>query len=177
MNTIFSKARLICVVFHCYRLTILKLSHNIIRVLPDDWSSCGCLKELHLSHNEISDLPKPFCTGNLSHTLHTLDLSHNKLSILRPYFCGLRNLSVLRLDHNTLRCLPMQLGDLCTKLRVLSLSHNQLQTLPASFCRLQLESLDLFENQFLQYGPSTVIDRLTCPSLLEWAARSIVRYK
>lgn len=157
-------------------LRVLNLCHNHIQTLPEDFKKSDLLAELHLMDNQICDIPRGLCTGILSKSLTLLDLTMNKIKILRPFFCNLSALVTLKLDQNELVCLPPLLGKMA-RLRILSASKNQLKTLPASFTELRLDSLDLFDNPFLQDGPSTAINRLEFPSLLECAARNIRKNK
>ncbi len=152
-------------------LRILDLSHNRIQSLPDN-ADFRTLAELHLCDNQLADIPHGFCSSTLCETLTLLDLSQNKLKFLKPYFTGLRALVTLKLDQNELVCLPQSLGKL-SRLRFFSATKNQLRTLPATFGQLRLDELDLFDNQFLQDGPSTAKNRLEFPSLHELAARAV----
>ena len=159
------------------RLRILDLSNNSLKVLPDNWDCMDSLVELKVTENQIEEIPKGLCTGRISSNLVALDFSHNKLKFIRPYFCNLFNLGTLKLDHNELLCLPQYIGHLI-KLRYLSATNNKLKTLPATFSELRLDSLDLFNNEFLEDGPASAIDKLGgFPSLLECTAKAIVKQK
>lgn len=153
-------------------LTVLSLNDNCIKNLPVEIGRLHRLAELHLADNQIDEVPVEFCNSCLKNTLHTLDMSRNKLKMLRPWFCKLRGLSVLKLDGNELFCLPSQLGTL-SKLNTLTATGNKLKILPVSFRQLRLDRLDLFDNDFLEDGPNSVINRLHFPTLLEVAARTI----
>ena len=72
--------------------------------------------------------------------------------------------------------LPSSVRDLI-QLRTLQVNNNQLHTLPAGFADLRLDSLDLSDNQFLNDGPDTAVDKLHFPSLLETVARAIRKFK
>ena len=157
-------------------LTVLNLSENSIRKLPDDFGRVTRLAELHLAGNQIEEIQKAVCESTLIDSLHTLDISRNKLKILKPWFCNLKLLRNLRIDCNELSYLPYQLGTLAN-LRNLSVARNKLRTLPATFTQLHLDTLDLFENPFLDDGPNSVIDRLNFPTLLELCARAVHTYK
>ena len=157
-------------------LTRLDMSENCIRELPTDFENLTGLCELILHHNQIEEIPKVFCIGNLSRTLNLLDLGNNKLRIIRPFFGKLRNLVTLKLHGNQIVVLSSSMRDL-TQLRTLQVNNNQLRTLPAGFADLRLDALDLSDNQFLDDGPSTAIDKLHFPTLLETAARAIKKLK
>ena len=157
-------------------LMVLDLSHNCIRRLPEDLDRIQSLSDLNLAGNQIEDIPKSFCESSLVDSLHTLDLSHNKLKIIKPWLCKLKNIVNLKLDNNEIVVLPAKLGSL-KRLRNFTASKNQLRTLPVSFIQLRLENLDLFDNHFLEDGPSSAINRLQFPTLLEVAARAIYKMK
>ena len=157
-------------------LTRLDMSENCIRELPTDFNNLTCLSEIILNDNQIEEIPKGFCTGNLSRTLNFLDLGNNKLKIIRPYFGQLRSLVTLKLHSNELVVLSSSIRDL-TQLRTLQVNNNQLRTLPVGFADLRLDALDLSDNQFLDDGPATAIDKLHFPSLLETSARAIKKLK
>ena len=144
--------------------------------LPEQWDGMESLSELRLQDNQLEQLPKGLCCGVLSSKLCALNVANNNLKVLRPYFCSLVNLAFLKLDHNELQTLPQRIGVLC-RLRTLSVTSNKLKTLPASFAELRLDSLDLYGNEFLNDGPTSAIDKLGFPSLLEIAARTIVEHK
>lgn len=159
-----------------YNLRSLDLSGNHLKTLPDDFHGLDHLSELRLANNHLEDLPVGFCSGPLSRTLNLLDLSGNRLKMLRSEFCLLEALVTLRLDSNQLKCLPHGINRM-TGLRFISAVGNKLQTLPASFTQLRLESLDLSGNEFIQAGPSSAIDRLQFPTLLECAAKAIHKHR
>lgn len=157
-------------------LRILNLSHNRLTVLPEDWSRVPNLGELHLADNEITDIPQTFC-HSLRSNLSLLDMSKNKIKILKPFFCQLHSLVTLRLNENELVVLPSQIGHM-TALRFLYVTQNRLRVLPATFGQLRLQELDLFDNKFLQDGPSTTINKLNSDGgLLERSARAVKKYK
>ena len=158
------------------RLVSLDLSHNHLKSLPENFESVPLLSELKLSDNHIEEVPSGFCNGSLANSLTTLDLSQNRIKILKPYFCGLQSLVNLKLDKNELLFLPQMLGTI-PKLRSFTGANNQLRTLPVSFTQFTLDTLDLFGNCFLLDGVNTAIDRLQDPTLLEAAARVIIRHK
>ena len=159
-----------------YNLRSLDLSGNHLKTLPDDFRSLHSLSELRLANNHLEDVTVGFCSGPLSRTLSLLDLTGNRLKMLRSEFCLLEALVTLKLDSNELKCLPHGINRL-TRLRFFSAVGNKLQTLPASFTQLRLESLDLSGNEFIQAGPSTAIDRLLFPTLLECAAKAIHKHR
>ena len=159
------------------QLRVLNLSQNRLPNLPDDWSGLPVLAELHLAENLLTDLPRGFCSGNLSTSLTFLDLSKNKIKILRPYFCQLMALVTLKLTENELVALPAHIGQI-SGLKYLHAAHNQLRVLPASFGQLRLEDLDLYDNAFLQDGPSSTINRLNEDvGLLELCARAVKKHR
>ena len=158
------------------RLTVLDLSRNHIKKLPDCFDGTPQLAELKLANNHIEDIPKGFCSGCLRTSLTYLDLSSNKLKYLRPYFSSLKALVTLKLDHNELVCLSAGIERI-RDLRFLSATNNRLRTLPAGFAQLQLDSLDIGNNLFLEDGPETAINKLGFLPLVECAARAIRKFR
>ncbi len=60
---------------------------------------------------------------------------------------GLKQLKMLRLDHNLLRCVTPPELDTCSKLTHLDLSHNYLTCVDGLGCMRDLEELNLSSNQ------------------------------
>jgi Leucine-rich repeat (LRR) protein len=99
----------------CSNIQTLDLSHNQLtcsKGLPK------CLRNLNISHNELSELNAPlppmllnlnvsrnilkFLPVDLPSNLITLDVSHNFLKILPDTFGNLQNLITLNVSHNKL---------------------------------------------------------------------------
>jgi adenylate cyclase len=127
------------------------------------------LRELRVSHNDITRLVPPPHPAPHAYALCLLDLSHANLSTLHPdVLAPFGELQVLRLDHNALRVLPDTLGAL-TQLTQLSCSNNQLDALPDSVGRLQrLEYLEV-QNNNIRHLPGTLWN---CASLLSFNVTS-----
>ncbi|PCH35852.1 adenylate cyclase [Wolfiporia cocos MD-104 SS10] len=109
------------------------------------------LKELDMSHNDITQLtlvPGPL---EQPYALTVLDISHAKLSSLdERALAQLTALETLRLDHNSLRYLPDSIGALALLLH-LSCSNNQLRALPATIGQLQkLQILEAHNNSLAE---------------------------
>ncbi|KAJ7624227.1 adenylate cyclase [Mycena polygramma] len=127
-------------------LALLRADHNGVHSLVMAFGPA--LRGLHVSHNDITELPVGRglrCT--LPSPLTCLDLSNAKLSVLDDgtiaHLPALRN---LKLDRNSFRTLPEALGDL-KWLETLSCADNALSEFPESVGRLQkLETLDLHNN-------------------------------
>ena len=102
---------------------VIKLDHNNLSFLPEDFSKLTKVKELYLDYNNFAGISAGL--GNLSE-LETLDLS-----------------------NNILKEIPKEIGKL-KKLRRLDLSRNDLKDLPEEFYDLKdnLKNLDIFENNF-----------------------------
>lgn len=158
-------------------LKSLDLSHNSIQTLPSSFDRIPCLSELILHDNNITDIPTDFCTSSARHSLTLLDVSNNHLKMLRPSISQLSSLVTLKLQNNFLIKLSSGLGAL-SRLRHLHVNNNKLKTLPVGFSQLRLDILDLYDNEFLDDGPSTVKDHLEpILSLKESAARFIKRHR
>ena len=151
-------------------LTLLDLSNNQIRSLPEAMPELRSLTHLYLRNNLLGDqdLPKDFGTMRL--TLRDLNLSGNRFTTLPPSLLtlhGLRNLfiggnrithlprgikefkrlRVLYLGGNFLKELPDEIHYL-THLVALILADNQIHSLPDSICDLKrLQCLQLHQNQ------------------------------
>eukprot|EP00058_Branchiostoma_floridae_P025031 XP_002610521.1 hypothetical protein BRAFLDRAFT_260421 [Branchiostoma floridae] len=157
-------------------LKLLDMSDNNIRILPETIGELKCLADLNMSNNQLTELPGKFFQSTLRNSLQSVDLSHNQLSRLPNQLCACVDLVSLKLDSNQLSGLPPSIG-LLRKLRFLTATRNHITLLPASFLKLQLETVDLFENPFLEDGPSTLMGNLTFPSLLEITARVVKKHR
>lgn len=101
-------------------------------------------KELHLSFNGLSEVPK--AVGELT-KLEELYLKGNQLTSLPDSLGQLAKLQKLHLDGNRLRSLPESLGQL-TKLQELFIHKNKLKVLPKSLGELtMLRELNVHDNQ------------------------------
>ena len=85
------------------------------------------LKQLNLSANFLTSIPRSVLSSNLS-KLEKLDLSSNQLVTVPDEIALLIQLQELRLDSNRIAALPTAMGQL-SKLKSLSLRDNQLQIL------------------------------------------------
>ncbi len=158
-------------------LKSLDLSHNSIQTIPSSFDRIPCLSELILHDNNITDIPTDFCKSTARHSLTLLDVSNNQLKMLRPSISQFTGLLTLKLQNNCLIKLSSGLGSLCN-LRHLHVNNNKLKTLPVGFSQLRLDTLDLYDNEFLDDGPSTVKDHLIpVLSLKETAARFVKRHR
>lgn len=82
------------------------------------------LKQLNLSANALSHIPRPVFAVNLT-KLEKLDLSYNQLATVPIEIVNLKNLEELNCDSNMIVSLSEELGGL-KKLKVLSLRNNKL---------------------------------------------------
>jgi Leucine-rich repeat (LRR) protein len=88
------------------------------------------LKQLDLSRNFFSNIPRPVLSTNLG-KLEKLDLSFNQLATVPDEISNLKNLEELRLDSNMVVSLPEAIG-LLSKLKALSLRDNKITVLSAN---------------------------------------------
>jgi len=152
-------------------LASLDLSNNEIVKLPENWDQVPCLRELNLAGNQITTLPRQFCTGALATSLRQLVLSNNVIELLPNFTCSLASLLHLNLARNKLRALPPAFARL-SQLKHLDASHNLLSVVPGGLARLRLDCLELTGNNFSLQEPRVLRDRLEAvPSLLETCAR------
>ncbi|KAE8619592.1 hypothetical protein XENTR_v10009870 [Xenopus tropicalis] len=103
------------------------------------------LLEVELQDCQISKIP-----GVLSSllSLQCIDLSSNLLNVVNEIgtFQRLRGLTILRLNHNAIGCLPPSIQHL-HNLEELSISHNRLETIPTSlFSLVRLRNVDISHN-------------------------------
>jgi Leucine-rich repeat (LRR) protein len=82
------------------------------------------LKTLLLSHNFLSNIPRPIVSSTMT-SLEKLDLSHNHLASVPEEISHLTSLSDLNLDSNSIVSLPASIGQL-SKLKTLSLKNNRI---------------------------------------------------
>ncbi|GFH49812.1 hypothetical protein CTEN210_06288 [Chaetoceros tenuissimus] len=117
----------------CRWLEVLSVSNNKIRSVNNTLSDLEQLRELNISHNDISgDLSIDF--GIMK--LEKMNLSHNRIVQLEddfftPSLCA--SLEVLHLEGNELVVLPQSLRDM-ERLRHLNLDMNPLESPPLSLC-------------------------------------------
>ncbi|KAG8441259.1 hypothetical protein GDO86_006842 [Hymenochirus boettgeri] len=120
--------------------------------------SLGQLKKLsHIMELELKDCK----LRNIPEVLSTLlclrciDLSSNLLTKVDEIgtFQRLRSLTILRMNHNAISCLPPSIEHLCN-LEELSISHNKLETIPMLLYNLvKLRHLDLSYNHIKFIAP------------------------
>lgn len=139
-------------------LVSLDLSNNEISKLPECWDQVTCLRELNLAANQLTTLPRQFCTGALAKSLRQLNLSLNLIELLPNFTCSLAALLHLNLAKNKLRALPPAFARL-NQLQHLDASHNLLTVLPGGLARLRLDSLELSGNSFSVQEPRVLRER------------------
>lgn len=132
-------------------LEVLKLAHNQLVATPVSIGQCEALGVLDLSFNALrgalsDEIPRLAA-------LKELHLAHNTISELPDGLGGLGQLETLDLSHNLLRSLPDGIGEL-TRLKTIDLSHNELRALPEAFGALEmLQTLILDANpRFVALG-------------------------
>ena len=115
-------------------------------------------RELNLAGNQITTLPRQFCTGALATSLRQLVLSNNVIELLPNFTCSLASLLHLNLARNKLRALPPAFARL-SQLKHLDASHNLLSVVPGGLARLRLDCLELTGNNFSLQEPRVLRDR------------------
>ncbi|XP_064603685.1 uncharacterized protein LOC135469090 [Liolophura sinensis] len=88
-------------------LTILNLSNNCLKELPEEIGCLTGLQKLHLNNNSLTDLPASL--GSLKY-LHDLDIQGNCLIALPDCVCSLLSLKHLDVSCNRLKALPVEIG-------------------------------------------------------------------
>ena len=140
------------------QLVSLDLSNNEISKLPESWEQVASLRELNLAGNQLTTLPRQFCTGVLAKSLRQLILSSNLIELLPNFTCSLAALLHLNLSKNKLRALPPALARL-SQLQHLDASQNSLTVVPGGLARLRLDNLELSGNNFSAQEPRVLRDR------------------
>ena len=146
-------------------LTMLDLSGNRLRALPDDFSRLHALRILFCSDNPFETLPAVLgqCTG-----LDIVGFKANAIAHV-PAEALPANLRWLILSDNRIASLPESLGA-CHRLQKLALAGNRLAALPAGIARCDsLELLRLSANRFETLADALPDGLLALPNLT-WLA-------
>ena len=149
------------------KCTKLELQYNNIKDIPPSILELPLIKELNLSHNKISELPKILWSASLVQ----LNLSYNELKAL-PGGVTERcadSMKMLRLAHNLLREVPKCVCFLC-RLHILDISDNpEILVLPVDLGRLrELKQLILNGLHHLYDPPPSICENsATCISYLK----------
>ena len=141
-------------------LNSLSCENNKLVTLPEGLLSMGSLGVLMLRENDIpfyralsADLPSS--NGSFLH-LSTLDMSSCALESI-PDLSNQLNLTVLKLAHNTIGTIPLEVKHL-TNLRILDLSFNDIQVLPPAVLEGLTSLVELnADNNALSYLPSEIV--------------------
>jgi hypothetical protein len=146
-------------------LTMLELSGNRLRALPDDLPRLRALRILFCSANPFETLPAVLgrCAG--------LDIIGFKANAIEhvPAESLPSDLRWLILSDNRIATLPESLGD-CHRLQKLALAGNRLAALPAGIARCErLELLRLSANRFASLADALPDALLALPHLA-WLA-------
>ena len=146
-------------------LTMLDLSGNQLRALPDDLPRLHRLRILFCSNNPFETLPAVLgrCTS-----LDIIGFKANAIAHV-PADALPADLRWLILSDNRIEQLPVTLGR-CHRLQKLALAGNRLATLPASIARCErLELLRLSANRFATLADALPDGLLALPRLT-WLA-------
>ncbi|KAM4720720.1 volume-regulated anion channel subunit LRRC8B [Rhinophrynus dorsalis] len=120
-------------------LTSLELINCDLERIPHSIFSLGELREIDFRGNNFKTIEEIISFQHLQ-KLTCLKLWHNSIAYIPLQIGALANLEQLYLNHNNIEMVPLQLF-LCNKLRVLDLSYNNLSFIP--------EEIQLLKN--LQY--------------------------
>lgn len=117
----------------CLSLTVLDMSSNGLKTLPESLCTLPCLQELHVNWCELSALPENI--GRLKN-LRKLACGFNQLSSLPEDICSLPVLEALFVNDNSLGKLPRNIGRVLS-LREIAVQYNQITELPNSVGQLE----------------------------------------
>mmetsp|Transcript_35017 Transcript_35017/g.71443 ORF Transcript_35017/g.71443 Transcript_35017/m.71443 type:complete len:297 (-) Transcript_35017:271-1161(-) len=134
----------------------LNLGSNLLSELPDELAQVKTLEKLWLDDNHLAAFPS--CVLELEN-LVLLRLSKNRLTALPPQVRMLTKLADLCVDNNELAEVPEALNDLLG-LTNLNLRQNSLNALPDLGCLVRLKTLAVSSNQLEQAPPG--LERLVC---------------
>lgn len=127
-----------------HSISFLDLSCNSLGSMPDVICELQELKELHLEHNQITQITEPL--GEQLPHLKVLHLQHNKLSELPAVICRSTSLQVLNINNNKVQVFSEELGKM-RNLKELHATNNALEYLPVTISELaNLEELHLSNN-------------------------------
>ncbi|XP_067420530.1 leucine-rich repeat serine/threonine-protein kinase 2 [Emydura macquarii macquarii] len=124
----------------------LDISRNDIgpSLALDQHTKCPTLKQLNLSYNQLSDIPK--FLADVAENLEKLMLEGNKISGICSPIC-LKELKVLNISKNNISSLAVNFLKECTKLEIFSARMNLLDTI--SDLSSSITNLNLSQNHFV----------------------------
>uniref|UniRef100_A0A7M5V3V4 Leucine rich repeat containing protein n=2 Tax=Clytia hemisphaerica TaxID=252671 RepID=A0A7M5V3V4_9CNID len=160
-------------------LTILDLSLNKLKTLPECLDGLQSLRCLNLSNNDFDCFPCCLLQGETADRIHILEMNFNKISYLPNNFVRLKNLHTLKIKDNHLVSIPHSFGNMKSVQR-LELTNNMLQCLPWSFLKLKFDFLDISGNAFGEMNVGLLDEKyhkeLPVPStLFEICCRKIIQ--
>ncbi|KAH0791441.1 Leucine Rich Repeat family protein [Histomonas meleagridis] len=141
-------------------MSLINLSHNCIKSLPNSFPSPHSITRINLSDNLLTEIPP---TLLVSRTLEYFNISHNQITVLPEFkFNQIRDFNV---SFNHLKELPNSF-DNSTFLTTLNASFNELSDLPRSmvYCR-RLTDLYLSSNK-LKHIPNPTLSFATLRTLI-----------
>lgn len=147
-------SRLPIILLFIPRLRSLHLSHNQLKELPW-WLGLKNIRILHLDNNQFSEIPKViFSFKKLWH----LYLAHNQIKVFPEAMCTFKDLSQLDLSHNLLTGIYPMIN--YPELGLLLLNDNNIEIIPESINNsTRLYRLYVNNNPKLSALPN--IDKLT----------------
>ncbi len=127
------------------QITWLNLSQNQLSTIPDWFYELKNLTFIDLGHNTFDDIPlRLFAMTNLLR----LDINNNKLSKMRYWSVENHSLKILDLSYNKLKTIPENIRSLSSLSR-LNLKGNFLGSIPRWFNELySLNAINLSNNKF-----------------------------
>ena len=153
--------------WHSQSMTLLKLPHNEITVLPTWIEEMKALSTIVLDSNLLEDIPSTLLSlpkvtilmladnkikalpENIDQvkTLQALMMPGNYIPSLPSSVGRLEKLKAISLASNALTALPEEIGN-CMSLRLLDFTDNDIEVLPESLCSLEkLKALKMADNK------------------------------
>ncbi|KAJ8299622.1 hypothetical protein KUTeg_023682 [Tegillarca granosa] len=149
-------------VYNLNHLTLIDLSYNLVKKLPEEIGRVVSLEKLRLDNNQLTTLPDNI---GLLHNLEELDLASNQIQSLPQTINGLKSLKYLILEKNQLTELPDEICELL-ELETLDITENKIHTLPMKlhqlvklrdshgYRNLRRHGLWLYKNPLVQPPPN-----------------------
>ncbi|CAF0705124.1 unnamed protein product [Brachionus calyciflorus] len=150
------------------KLTVLTISRNLLKEIPNELLNLSNLEVLDLSYNQISNLPSRFGL----YKLKELYLNNNCLKTIIGSVSALKNLEKLNLEYNQITDLADLFYEL-KNLNYLDLSYNKLTRISPKINNLQLLQNAHSYDKFIKIGFWVIGNPLIIPPKEIWQTNNI----